>query len=258
MILSYPHLDSTNRLARELVLDGCAIGTVVLAESQFSGRGQYGRVFSSPVGGLYFTLILAPDLPVSSLPLVTLATGLACRETLQSVTGLTSLIKWPNDLYLDGRKVAGILCESVVPPGDGPAPRVLVGVGVNVNSRIQDFPAEVQSIVTTVYEHLRKPIPLQELLPRFVQAISARVTMLRDHHTAVLAEWQRFDYLVGKDIVCTAGAVVREGVAAGLTEEGRYRLRDGAGVVHEVIGGQLRLLPDPVPENRTLPSSLFS
>ncbi len=76
VILSYPHLDSTNRLARELVLEGCAIGTVVLAESQSSGRGQYGRV-QLPAGGLYFTLILAPDLPMSSLPLVTLATGLA-------------------------------------------------------------------------------------------------------------------------------------------------------------------------------------
>ena len=93
MILSYPHLDSTNRLARELVLEGCAIGTVVLADNQSSGRGQYGRVFSSPVGGLYFTLILAPDLPLSSLPLVTLATGLACRETLHEATGLSALIK---------------------------------------------------------------------------------------------------------------------------------------------------------------------
>ena len=253
MILSYPHLDSTNRLARELVLEGCAIGTVVLADNQSSGRGQYGRVFSSPVGGLYITLILAPDLPLSSLPLVTLATGLACRETLHTATGLSALIKWPNDLYLDGRKVAGILCESVVTPGDGQAPRVLVGVGVNVNSRIQDFPAEVQSIVTTVHEHLRESLPLPELLPRFVRAISARVAMLRDYRASVLAEWQRFDYLFGKDIVCTAGAVVREGVAAGLTDEGRYRLRDASGTVHEVIGGQLRLHSHPEAETRTLP-----
>ena len=130
---------------------------------------------------------------------------------------------------------------------------MLVGVGVNVNSRIQDFPVEVQSIVTTVHEHLRESLPLPELLPRFVRAISARVAMLRDYRASVLAEWQRFDYLFGKDIVCTAGAVVREGVAAGLTDEGRYRLRDASGTVHEVIGGQLRLHSHPEAKTRTLP-----
>ena len=111
MILAYDHLDSTNRVARELALEGCTAGTVVLAGSQSSGRGQYGRLFNSPVGGLYFTLVLVPDLPLNALPLITLATGLACRETIQAVTGLEPLIKWPNDLYLDHRKVAGILCE---------------------------------------------------------------------------------------------------------------------------------------------------
>jgi BirA family biotin operon repressor/biotin-[acetyl-CoA-carboxylase] ligase len=251
VILSYEHLDSTNRVARELVLDGCASGTVVQAASQSSGRGQHGRVFSSPVGGLYFTLVLVPDLPLSGLPLATLATGLACRETILAMTGLRPWIKWPNDLYLEHRKVAGILCESVILPGEGQPARVLVGVGVNVNSRVNDFPREVRPIVTTLREHVSEPLDLQELLPRFVQSISSRVAMLRDTRAAVLAEWQQYDYLVGKNIVCTTGSSVREGVAAGLGADGRYCLRDAEGAVHEVIGGQLRLRSAWVRENKS-------
>ena len=253
MILAYDHLDSTNRVARELAVEGCAAGTVVLAGSQSSGRGQYGRLFSSPVGGLYFTLMLVPDLPLNALPLITLATGLACRETIQAVTGLEPLIKWPNDLYLDHRKVAGILCESVIPPGAGGATRVLVGVGVNVNSRVNDFPGELRPLVTTVREHIRAPLSLRDLLPRFVHAISDQVARLGDNRAAMLADWQRFDYLAGREVVCTVGTDVREGVAAGLNEEGRYRLRDPEGCVHEVIGGQLRLRAASLPEDSTGP-----
>ena len=240
MILSYEHIDSTNRVARELALEGCAGGTVVQASSQSSGRGQYGREFSSPPGGLYFTLVLVPDLPVSALPLVTLATGVACRETICAATGLQPLIKWPNDLFLGERKVAGILCESVLLPGDRQAARVLIGVGVNVNSRVGDFPEEVRPLVTTLREHLAAPLALPELLQRFTESIATRVTMLRDRRSAVLAEWQRYDFLVGREIVCTAGTTVLEGMAVGLDDAGCYRLRDRGGLVHAIVGGQIR------------------
>lgn len=240
MLIYYDQIDSTNRVAKELAKVGKPAGTVVQAGQQTAGRGQYGRAFSSPAGGLYFSLILRPDLELAHLPLVTLATGLSCREVLHTSYGLDTRIKWPNDIYLDHKKIAGMLCESVLSDRPELVSSVVVGVGLNVNSTVSDFQPELQPLVTTLSAHLNKQIPLPSLLTLLVGTINTKVEMLSRDPQTILAQWQRFDYLKEKAVVHTAGSTTIVGTGRGLTAQGHYRIMDAHGLEHHITGGQLR------------------
>ena len=185
-VLYHPELDSTNRLARELVARGAAPGTVIRAGPQSAGRGQYERGFASPEGGLYFSLLLRPLLEPRETPMVTLAAGLGCRDALAEFCGLDCLIKWPNDLYCEDKKIAGILSEYVAPPDKAAA--VVVGVGVNVNSREADFPPELRDILTTARERTGAEYDLEALLAACVAGIGRRAAQLAADRARCLAE----------------------------------------------------------------------
>jgi len=241
MVLYFDHIDSTNRVARQKALEDAPGGLIVRAGQQSAGRGQYDRSFASPSGGLYFSLLVRPDMPPARLPLITLAVGLACRDVLFAACRLEAQIKWPNDLYIGERKVAGILCENVAISSQGKGPAaVVIGVGLNVNSALADFSPELQPIVTTLLEHVGTPMDLDHLLADLVRAIEKNVGRVADVAEGLLVEWQRYDYLHGRPLVHTAGEVTRYGLGLGVSEQGLYRFRDAAGVEHSVVGGQLR------------------
>jgi BirA family transcriptional regulator, biotin operon repressor / biotin---[acetyl-CoA-carboxylase] ligase len=242
MIISYQQTDSTNRIAKELADEGRPSGTVVLAASQSAGRGQYGRSFHSPVGGLYFSLLLQPDIPNETLPLITLVTGLACRDVLYRNFNLQPLIKWPNDIYLSGRKVAGILCENVISTHfPSPPAKVIIGVGLNVNNRIDDFDSEVQPIITTLFEHLHVTVDMESLLALLIEAITKNVMILHQDRQRLLADWQQYDFLWQKRVAHSSDAGTIHGIGKGITAKGLYRIQDDDGAEHTIIGGQLRL-----------------
>jgi BirA family biotin operon repressor/biotin-[acetyl-CoA-carboxylase] ligase len=242
MIVRYDHIDSTNRVARDLVTEGAPSGTIVWSDIQSAGKGQYGRVFDSPRGGLYFSLVLKPELLFEHLPLITLATGLACLRVLKNRFGLSPLIKWPNDIFLDDKKVAGILCENVLQSGpDGSTATVVIGVGMNVNNRVDDFAVEIQSVITTLFAHLHMPVDLNGLLASLTSAITEQVARLGHDRSALLAEWRQADLLHDRSIVYLRDNHILTGRGHGITDQGAYRIREESGIEHQVIGGQLRL-----------------
>lgn len=242
--ISYGQVDSTNRIAKELATEGkAAPGTVVLAVSQSAGRGQYGRSFNSPAGGLYFSLLLEPNLPTEILPLITLATGLACRTVLYQSFGLHPFIKWPNDIYLGGKKIAGILCENLLCSNQsGTRAKVIIGVGLNVNSKIEDFPAEIKPTLTTLFEQIHETVELEPLLIQLIRAITSHVIRIQDERESLFAEWRQFDFLLHKRVLfhMSEGRTLH-GIGLGLSAQGLYTIQDDKGLEHQVIGGQLRL-----------------
>ena len=241
MIISYQQIDSTNRVAKELAAEGKPSGTVVVAASQIAGRGQYGRSFNSPVGGLYFSLLLEPVIPIEKLPLITLATGLACRNVLHQSFNLEPLIKWPNDIYLGGKKTAGILCENMsLANAHSNRTKVVIGVGINVNNKKEDFAAEIQPIITTLFEHLQRTVELEPLLTLLLQAITTNVTRLLDESQLLLNEWQQYDLLFNKPVVHATEALTIHGIGKGISPQGLYVIQGEDGVEQRVIGGQLR------------------
>lgn len=245
MIIYYDQIDSTNRIAKELVMEGKPSGTIVRAGMQSAGKGQYGRTFNSPQGGLYFSLLLRPTLDLEHLSLITLATGLACRDVIHSTFNIQPQIKWPNDIYLCNKKLAGILCEKIDPCVAGKIyAAVVIGVGLNVNNTVENFPSEIQPIVTTLFEHLKVQVDLHSLLSLLVEAIVKNVLRLNGNSQLLLEQWQQYDYLYKKNVVYTAGSKVVRGTGLGISSQGYYCIQDDQGVEHSVIGGQLRLFHD--------------
>lgn len=242
MIYFHDHTDSTNRIAKQLVSEGAPPGTVVVAASQSAGRGQYGRAFNSPVGGLYFSIVGEPLLPPERISLVTLATGLACRNVLHERFQVDARIKWPNDLYLQDKKVAGILCEYLGGPGQRTkGGKVIIGVGLNVNSRLEQFDPDLQPLVTTLFEQTGQAMELSPLLDELLLAITFCVKRLSVEREGVLEEWQRYDMLRDQPLLYTNQSRTIEGVGLGITQDGLYCLRDETNHEHTVVGGQLRM-----------------
>ena len=208
---------STNDRARELATAGAPHGTLVTAAAQSAGRGRQGRQWSAPPGtALLMSLVLR-----DAHPLLPLAAAVAVAETV----GDQARIKWPNDVQLGGRKVAGILAEGR--PQEGWA---VLGIGVNVAIRVEDLPAELHATAATLG---RDPADVEPLLADLLAALERTLALAP---ADVLDAWRARDALTGREISWSGG----RGTAAGIDGEGRLvvELADGgrtaldAGEVH--------------------------
>lgn len=144
----YPETDTTNDRIRELALEGAPEGTLAVAEQQTAARGRRGRAWQAPAeSGIWMSLLLRPDIPPAQASVLTLLTGIAIAEAVEKLTGLDAGIKWPNDILLNGRKLAGILTEMDCDMES--IHSVTVGMGINVNTKV--FPEDLQDIATSLY-----------------------------------------------------------------------------------------------------------
>ena len=140
--------DSTNTQAKKLVMDKAPHGTIILAEEQTAGRGRYGKSFFSPRGaGLYMSLVLKPSLRMSDPQMITIATALAVCRAIEKLTDKCPQIKWVNDIYLDGKKICGILTEAVTDFESGSIESIVVGVGVDCTTEDSIIPEELRGII---------------------------------------------------------------------------------------------------------------
>jgi BirA family transcriptional regulator, biotin operon repressor / biotin---[acetyl-CoA-carboxylase] ligase len=219
----YAQTDSTNTRARELAAAGAPHGTVVTASEQTAGRGRQGRTWTAPPGSaLLYSAVVRPLEPSHSV--LPLAVPLAvCEVAEQLRPGIECMVKWPNDIHLDGKKLAGILIEAR--PQDGWA---VLGIGLNLTIPTDGFPEELRDRATSLFPevHTDPAAALSERLGVWIDADS----------DAVLAEWRRRDALLGREISWEDGS----GVANGVDDRGYLlvRLADGdrvalgAGEVH--------------------------
>lgn len=166
-IIFFDNLPSTNDKAKELARGGAPDGTVILALSQENGRGRNGRQFSSQKGGLYMSLILRPQLPVTSGAGITVAAATAVNRAIFNAFGIGTGIKWVNDLYYREKKVCGILAEGFdIAAGDDGKPRfgfIILGIGVNVSGDLE-FPAELSEIAGTLEQKFKDGNELKKAL----------------------------------------------------------------------------------------------
>jgi len=230
----FEETQSTNDLAGSLADRGADEGTIIVAETQTAGRGRQGRVWCSPPGaGLYVSTILRP--PAHALPLITVAAGVALVEGIRAATGLLAALKWPNDLYVNDRKLAGILAET-------PGGHVVLGFGINV--RRTAYPPEIAERATSVEQELGRAIDLDVPLVECLAALAARYDDLRNGRTAaVLDAWRRYARpLLGRMVECAgADGVRRQGVAEDIDSSGALIVRT-ADATLRVISGEVRWL----------------
>ena len=156
----YDTLESSNRTAKLLALDGAPHGTLVLTAHQSAGRGRLGRKFESPAGkGVYCSILLRPELPAASAQTATIRAAVAVCRAVQSLCGLELAIKWVNDLYYQGKKVCGILTEAGTDLESGRLEWLVVGIGLNLTSTAADWPPELADKAGSLYPGGPAPVP---------------------------------------------------------------------------------------------------
>ncbi len=224
---------STNTAALALSRDRAPHGTVVVAERQTAGRGRLRREWFSPSGGnLYCSVLLrrtiAPHVRERWLSWIPLITGVAAARGIRRVTGLDPCLKWPNDILVGGKKAGGVLCETT---GAGEAtPCVVIGIGINVNTAVEDFPEEFREQATTLASEAGVLIDRATLL--------AAVLLELETRSEALAAGQDPDLAREYSGLCsTLGQRVRVSLIGGTTHEGRASTIGSDGSLHIVPDG---------------------
>lgn len=219
-------IDSTNRIAAEQTLQRwsagrSAEGIAILAQRQTHGRGQHGRRWESPPGGLYLSAVLE-NTPVELRERMALVAGVAVAQATQGVLPLQ--IRWPNDLVTaTGKKVAGILCEAIA---QGNRWAVIVGIGVNVQARMQDFPAELQAAATSLALE-GTSLSIDTLAKNILEQLEACSSASLPH---IITQVRARDWLLGRNIELQDGDTSLAGTAAGITDLGSMLLQTATGI----------------------------
>lgn len=254
-IMMFDRVDSTNRIALEMASQGLPGGIVILAEAQEKGKGRLGREWFSPEGmNLYFSLLLRPYQPARDFPLYSLATSVALIEAIQRTTGLAVQIKWPNDVVLEDKKLAGILLESEV-RGDQ-SPSLVVGVGVNVNIGLNDFPSELQKSATSLRIALGQPVDRADLLIELFNQLVEQYRLVDDKALLIQAVRQHCQTL-GRRVRVQTARQEFEGWAEDLQEDGALLIRMGDGNQRRILVGDvthLREVKEPSAYGRSTPA----
>ena len=241
----FESVESTNTLALAMGREGAPAGTVLVAETQTKGRGRLGKSWTSPIGsGLYCTLLLRPAIPLPQLARITLAVGLAAALAIEEVSGLVTTIKWPNDVLLQGRKVAGILVECEMSGGEWPL--VAIGVGINLGTSLAQFPPELQARATSLLIASGQVIGKGRMLDKLLTRIEHVVIRLeQDDFAGVLKKWRAKDATAKQWLTWLAsdGRVVH-GMSLGPNQDGNLIIRDKSGLSHQVISGDITLDPN--------------
>ncbi len=232
-------IDSTNREAKDLADEGAPEGTLILSEAQIKGKGRKGRTwFSPPKGGIYISLILRPTISPVEAPKFTLLAAVAIAEALLSMTPLNIHIKWPNDILVNGKKIAGILTEMSTEMDA--VNYIVVGLGLNVNT--PKFPDEIQGIATSILIETGKVFPRVRLIQAYLQRYETYYEMYKKTgFDPIINRWKDLSNIIGKKVEVNVIGNQFIGEALDIDGDGALILRDDQGVFHRIISGDITL-----------------
>lgn len=232
---------STNDVAEKLARDGVKEGVVVFAETQTKGRGRLGRKWESPNRkGLWFSVLLRPKLRPQEATRLTVASATALVRAIRSQTGLKPEIKWPNDILVHGKKVAGILTELSAELDR--VRHVILGVGVDVNVEPSALPAPISKVAGSLSAEAGKVVLRAELAALILRELDADyVRICAGEFSAVADEWEANCSTLGREVVIRVGDRQIRGRAETLGDEGALLVRSDHGLLERVIGGDVTL-----------------
>ena len=243
-VLSYGRVGSTNDIAVQLAREGTEDGTLVIAEGQTRGRGRMARRWLAPGGSsLLMSLVFYPSLLPAQIQRVTMICALGVRTGIRLVTGLEAQLKWPNDVMIGGKKVAGLLAEASV--SEHEVAFVVVGVGINVNLDPSSL-TDLLMPATSLAHELGRSIDRTEVLRSVLREMDSRYVRLlagwspRD-------EWASHLVTLGRAVSLAQGDTVFSGVAEDVDEDGMLLLRDDQGVLHRLPVGDVTSHPSSLP-----------
>ncbi len=234
----FEEVDSTNNVIKKMAEEGADDCTAVVAEVQTAGRGRMGREWNSPKSsGIWMSFLLRPDVRPESASMLTIVTAMAARSAIFKVTGAEAMIKWPNDLVLNGRKVCGILTEMKAQIGC--VDYVVVGIGINVNTA--EFPKELQDTATSLYLELGCEFERRQIIEEFDRAFAGYyeqflktedLSLLKDEYNGYLANMNNRVKILDADGGYT-------GISTGINDAGELLVRNEEGKLCTVRSGEV-------------------
>lgn len=235
-------IDSTSNKAKELARGGAPHGTVVIADHQTGGRGRLGRSFHSPAGcGLYLSVILRPDCMLEEAMHLTCAAGVAAQEAISRAAGVHSQIKWINDLVFDRQKLGGILTEPFIHLTNGRISYVIIGIGINCNHRIWDFPPELRDMATSLAMVTGSPVDRSRLAAELIRSLEVMGRELLTGKADIMDRYRKSCVTLGKEISVHRFEEVRHGVAVDLEDNGGLVVRFPDGHLETVNAGEVSI-----------------
>lgn len=236
-------IDSTNSKAYQLALHGAEEGEVVVAESQEKGRGRLGRPWYSPPSlNLYLSVILRPKIPPHQASLLTLMAAVATADAVQEISGLLPLIKWPNDILLRDRKVAGLLNE--IHSGMDRVHFVILGIGVNLNMDGKLFSKEIRKVATSLKKEMGRAVSRKAFLQALLQKLEAWYEIfLKEGAPPVLKAWRDRAQIKGRPVRVTSSGETLTGIAVDIDSDGDLILKTEDGQQKRIVTGDVEYDP---------------
>jgi BirA family biotin operon repressor/biotin-[acetyl-CoA-carboxylase] ligase len=230
---------STSDVVERLARDGVKEGMVVFAESQTNGRGRLGRAWVSPLKkGLWFSILLRPDMLPQEATQITIAAATSLARAIRDETGLTTQIKWPNDVLIAGKKAAGCLTELSAELDH--VKHITLGIGLNANLVLSDFPPDLRKIATSLRIELGRPVQRSELAARILRELDRDYARICSGDFETVAdEWEQLCSTLGRNIGIRVGNRLWQGRAEALDNDGALLLRTEHGRLERIIGGDV-------------------
>ena len=236
---------STNEVARWLAAAGLPEGTAVIAHTQERGRGRQGRAWSSPPGGLWCSFVLRPPVR-TAWGRLSLASSVATAEAIEQIVGVRAAIRWPNDVVVGGRKVAGVLLEAA-------AAAVVAGIGINANVAADDLPEALRDRAGSLHELRGRAVPLEALFDALRSRLAHWYVVWRNDTDGdagtIIDAWSTRDATRGRHLEVQIGADHVTGVAEGVDGSGALRVRTADGALRTVVAGDILTRPISAAQN---------
>ena len=236
--IHYDLIDSTNIKAKELAKDNCPHGTLIVAEKQSGGNGRFKRAWNSPAGGLWFTLVLRPHIPTSEAPKITQIAAACIYKTFNNFN-INTKIKWPNDIYLNGKKLCGILGEMNCDMDS--INYLVIGIGMNLNLDISVLDEDVQKTATSLKDEYHKDFDRNAILAEFLNCfemeydtfsnnldLKETIEICRNHSNIWGKQAKLITYNKEEIVTCIS-----------LSDEGNLIIKDAQGNKMTVLSGEI-------------------
>lgn len=240
VIHHFREVTSTNDVAKELAAKGAEEGTVVIAEMQTRGRGRIGRRWISPAGGIWFSIVLRPDVAPRDALKLTLTAAVAVAQALRETLELHAEIKWPNDVLIEGRKVCGILTE--MSTRGQTVDFVTLGIGINANVDLIAFPESLRDSLTSLRKELKRQVNRERLLQALLEELENQYKIfIQQGFGQILKEWKSLAKFLGSYVEVAVYDGKISGFATDVDHNGALLIKTKDGAIRKVTSGDVTL-----------------
>lgn len=232
-------LDSTQTLAHQLALDGAEHGTVIIADEQTKSRGRANRTWYSPnAKGIWMSIILRPNILPYLAPQLTLLTATVLASVIKNMTNTKPLIKWPNDILIDKKKIAGILTE--MQAEQDRIQYVIIGIGININQTEEDLHSEIEEKATSLQLATEKEWQLTPIVQRILEQFESKFDQYIDYgFSPIKKDWESFGFKLNEKLQIKTGKKEFEGLFIGIAEDGALLTKNEDGIIERIYSAEI-------------------